>query len=536
MGSNVSREISRYLWAQGVRRAYGLPGGEVTHLIDAMVEVGIEWVLVHHESAGAHMADAESQVTGRPAVCVATVGPGATNMVNGIANSYLDRSPVIALIGEFDAEERPGTVHMNVDLPALFSPITNYVERVDPANLSTVLAHTSNALQGPPPGPVALLVSASDQRRPMVAASIDVAAVGNGYERSGADELEARLQTAQKPAMVMGVGARSGPIAEAARAFAAAWDLPVTVTPKAKGWLPSDDPHFAGVLASYGSSGAESMLAESDLIVAIGLDGTDFIRPWRYPAPVRLQAHPWYDPAAPGEELLCSPLLTLNELCERPGPVSDGRERAGRARAKAETDRSSGSLPARPLPEHMRGGLDPVDVLRAVRRGAPRELVAACDVGMFKLAICQYWDTYEPATFLVSNGLSTMAYGLPAAIAAALSTGQPSLALIGDGGLLMGAGEIETLSRLGAPVTVVVAVDSSLALIRLKSEIDDLIEQPNDFNRADYVGLARSLGMSAGRVEDLDQLTTAVADSITSRQPHLIEVPIDYALYRQMGG
>ena len=116
MESNVSLEIARHLRRLGVERAYGLPGGEVTHVIDAMIDVGIEWVLVHHEAAAAHMADAESQVTGRPAVCVSTVGPGASNLVNGVANSFLERSRVIAIVGEYDAAERSSMVHMNLDL------------------------------------------------------------------------------------------------------------------------------------------------------------------------------------------------------------------------------------------------------------------------------------------------------------------------------------------------------------------------------------------------------------------------------------
>ena len=129
-----------------------------------------------------------------------------------------------------------------------------------------------------------------------------------------------------------------------------------------------------------------------------------------------------------------------------------------------------------------------------------------------------------------------MAYGLPAASAAAIAGGQPVLTLIGDGGLLMGAGELETLARLDLPVTVVVAVDSSLALIRLKAEIDELTEVPNDFSRADYVALAESLGVSGSRARDLGELENAVASAVASGRPALIEVPIDYTAYRRMGG
>ena len=316
MESNVSLEIARYLRRLGVERAYGLPGGEVTHVIDAMVEVGIEWVLVHHEAAAAHMADAESQVTGRPAVCVSTVGPGASNLVNGVANSYLERSRVIAIVGEFDAEERSSTIHMNLDLKSLFGPISAYVERIDAANLAATLSHVSNVLAGPVPGPVTLLVSASDQRLPTNPLD-HPAALANGQALgSGADTVADLLGGASRPALALGVGARDPDLIDGTRALASALDLPVVITPKAKGWYPSDDPRLAGVLASYGSSGSEQLLADSDLILAIGLDGTDFIRPWRYPAPLRLEPAARTDPSVPGEQLCCDLNLTLGELCE----------------------------------------------------------------------------------------------------------------------------------------------------------------------------------------------------------------------------
>ncbi|MDE2701638.1 MAG: thiamine pyrophosphate-binding protein [Chloroflexota bacterium] len=536
MESNVSLEIARYLRGLGVERAYGLPGGEVTHVIDAMIEVGIDWVLVHHEAAAAHMADAESQVTGRPAVCVSTVGPGASNLVNGVANSFLERSRVIAIVGEYDAAERSSMVHMNLDLKALFEPISAYVERIDAANLAATLSHATNVLQAPVPGPVTLLVSASDQRVPTAPLDLPAPLANGQVLESAAGTVADLLEGASRPALILGVGVRDPDLIDSARALVNALDLPVVITPKAKGWISSDDPRLAGVLASYGSSGSEQLLAGADLILAIGLDGTDFIRPWRFTAPLRLEPASRTDPSVPGEQIICELNLTLGELCESGLGPFRGVRRAAEARGQAEVDRSAGTLPARTLPDHMRGGLDPVDALRAIRRATPRSAITTCDVGMFKLAICQYWNSYSPRTFLVSNGLSTMAYGLPAASAAALAGDEPVVTLVGDGGLLMGAGELETLARLDLPVTVVVAVDSSLALIRLKAEIDDLTEVPNDFSRADYVALAEALGVSGRRARNLDELEDAVATAVSSGRPALIEVPVDYTAYRRMGG
>ena len=163
--------------------------------------------------------------------------------------------------------------------------------------------------------------------------------------------------------------------------------------------------------------------------------------------------------------------------------------------------------------------------------------VVVSDVGMLKLALCQYWDTFEPNTFLVSNGLSTMAYGLPGAIGASFQLGdEPVVALVGDGGLLMCLGELDTLARTGRRVVVLVAVDTTLALIRLKAEGDGLGAGSNDFGAPDFVAIATGIGINAVRAVSETDLAAKVTECLALPGPSLIEFPLDYRGYRLMGG
>ncbi|HJN39956.1 MAG TPA: thiamine pyrophosphate-binding protein, partial [Chloroflexota bacterium] len=152
--STVARETARFLASRGIERVYGLPGGEVTHLIEALEDEGIAFVLTHHETFAAHMADAEAQLAGRPAVCLCTVGPGATNIVNGIANSMLDRTPVLLLMGEFNDADRAEWTHMNVDLLELFRPVSKLVERMYASNCADLLERAWDTATAPMMGPV----------------------------------------------------------------------------------------------------------------------------------------------------------------------------------------------------------------------------------------------------------------------------------------------------------------------------------------------------------------------------------------------
>ncbi len=533
----VAEAVADFLKTKHVARTYGLTGGEVTDLISSTERAGIDFVLTHHESCAAYMADAEAQLADRPGVCISTVGPGATNMVNGVANSYLDRTPLLALIGDMESGVRDSWTHMTLDLVRLFEPVSKLAARITPENVYSILPQAWAAALAGPQGPSCLMLAAADavtriDRRDWREAP--ARAAKNGFE-SAADQIVDRMSSAENPVLMLGLGARSADVAAASVEFASRWGVPVVLTPKAKGWFAADAGLYAGVYASYGSGGVERLLSESGITIGVGLDGSDFIRPWRFGPVVSLSENAAADTAYPCEHHTCDIGMTLADLAQASNGAGDGLQRASRARRESfrqvrgrEPDEAGG----RSLTTE---GMDPNHALAAVRRAVPRDTPVTCDVGMLKLIICQYWPSYQPNTFLVSNGLSTMGYGLPAATSASMHLGgDPVVAMVGDGGLLMCAGELETLARSRAAVIVIVAVDSSLGLIRLKAEDSSLDASHNDFGAPDYAALARSFGIDGLRVESVDALERTVTEYLHRRGSALIECPINFDSYRRM--
>lgn len=542
--STVARETARFLASRGIKRVYGIPGGEVTHLIDALELEGIEFILTHHETFAAHMADAEAQLAGRPAVCLSTVGPGATNIVNGIANSFLDRTPILALMGEFNDADRAEWTHMNVDLLELFRPVSKLVERMYAGNCRDLLERAWDTATAPLPGPVCIALSSSDAQAELEETNWPTSQPAEERQAAPApqgDVLRERLSKAESPAMIVGIGARDPDISRATAELATAWDIPIVITPKAKGWITSEHPQLAGVYASYGSAALQSLLTEADLIVGVGLDGTDFIRPWRYGEVLNLTDRERHDPSFPAETLIADVAATLRDAAVDAAvdgaPGGNGAARAAECRQSARDNIEGRPEPDLPPPPQSRGGIQPHAAIGAIRGAVGRNTVLVSDVGMLKLALCQYWDVFEPNTFLVSNGLSTMAYGLPGAIGASYHVGdQPVVALVGDGGLLMCLGELDTLARTGRRVVVLVAVDTTLALIRLKAEGDDLGAGSNDFGSPDFIAIAAGVGMNAVRAVSETDLSAKVTECLAFPGPSLIEFFLDYRGYRRMGG
>ncbi len=537
--STVARETARFLASRGIERVYGLPGGEVTHLIEALEDEGIAFVLTHHETFAAHMADAEAQLADRPAVCLCTVGPGATNIVNGIANSMLDRTPVLLLMGEFNDADRAEWTHMNVDLLELFRPVSKLVERMYASNCADLLERAWDTATAPMMGPVCVALSSSDAQAEVGETDWPAAEVAEEEERveAAGDLLRERLEQAERPALVAGIGVRDAAISQGLAELAEAWDIPIVITPKAKGWVSSENPRLAGVYASYGSAKLQTLLKDADLVVGVGLDGTDFIRPWRYGEVLDLAEIAREDSAFPAERLVTDVAATLRDAAVDGTPAGNGVDRAAECRRAAWQDVEAKPESDLAPPASSRGGIQPHAAIESIRGAVGRKTVVVCDVGMLKLALCQYWETFAPNTFLVSNGLSTMGYALPGAIGASHHVGdEPVVALVGDGGLLMCLGELDTLARTGRRVVVMVAVDTTLSLIRLKSESDNLRGSPNDFGTPDFVAIATGVGMNAVRAVAESDLAAKVEECLMLDGPSLIEFPLDYRGYRRMGG
>ena len=509
-------------------------------VLDALQRRGIEFVLTHHEAAAAYMADTEGQLTGRPGVCVGTLGPGAANLFAGLAQATLERSPVLGISADVTPEEAAGQRHQVFNIPGAMAPAVKYSARVSPQNVGAVLPAAWSAASSGMPGAAHLSVPSSVATLPAANPS---GAATNAVAASPAVpaelvEIEQRLAQATQPVAVLGLEARTAAIARRFAQLVIESDIPVVTQVKARGWFPGDHPLHAGTLASYGSRGVFELIRSADLVLGVGMDGVDLIWPWDGPAGFNLTAYDLRDGSLPHTPVVGDLAAMLERLAavDRPPNRVSAADCASQARSAARADLQAGPPGTDHPADAPSDGIDVDPLFQAIRAAAPSDTALISDVGMHKLYLAQYWDAPAPDTYFVANGLSGMGWALPSALGFKLTCSDtPALAVTGDGGALMFAGELGTLARLRpAGLVYLVLVDASLALIRLKSEQLEHDPVPNDFTPPDFVALARSFGLQAERVDSPAIAATVVREGLSASEPLVIEAPIDYGAYQRM--
>ncbi|MDR7555825.1 MAG: thiamine pyrophosphate-binding protein [Armatimonadota bacterium] len=529
--------VARTLADEGVQYAFGLPGGEVVVLVDALRRAGIRFLLVGHEASAAFMADVTGQITGRPGVCVSTLGPGAANLTTGIASAYLERSPLLALTAQIPQDLYSSFTHQRLPLDRVFAGITKQSLVLDGVDTRAKVEAALRLATSGRPGPVHLalpgdVAAAAPRVSDTSSSTAGLASAAPRVPASGdraADEARQALQEARRPLLLVGLGARPED-APAVRHLLDVTHWPWMTTPKAKGIVSELHPRFLGVA---GGMALDRVVLEtlelSDLIVGIGFDPVECDKPWFVDRRiVNVSRWPTAEGAYRPIEIVGAIGAEVSALAAHlapqpwPQPLVDERRRAI-LRSPA---------PAGPSPAEA---LSPLAALHALRSVLPEETVVAVDVGSHKLLAGQCWPTTVPHTFFVSNGLSSMGYGLPAAIAASLHfPGRPIAALIGDGGMLMMAHNLPLIASLRLPIVTVVFVDGSLSLIRLAQARRGLLPYGVDFPPPDFTRFASACGIEAARAESLDALKMHAARAVSMRVPCLLEIPVNLHDYEDL--
>jgi acetolactate synthase I/II/III large subunit len=533
--------VASCLKEAGVKRAFGLPGGEVLAVLEAFRREGIDVVLTHHETQAALMAQTAGHLTGIPGVCFSTFGPGATSMLTGVAAAFLDRAPLIAISGDYAPDRKERLTHQDLDLVAMYRPVAKHAVALHAGNVVEELPRAvrlaTGELPAGQPGPVYFAAANEEMAReitsqaPRDAANMMPAAPSGDLSRA-----VAMLDDSRRPVLFAGLQGVQYAITDELRHLAERLNSPVLVTPQAKGVFPEDHPLYAGTFGGFGQPALDALLWDADLIVAVGLDGVDFIPPWTTTAPV-LSVTGTAEPRrtfVPDLELTRVPLRLdgLTAACRgKPQIWVDLEAHRRRLAAGIHTRWEGGRFLAGDAE------LSPQTALAAIRKALPPDGILTADVGSHKLQAAQQWQTLRPKTFLMTNGLSPMGFAIPAAVAAKLEhPDRPVVAFMGDGGLLMFAGELETVARLGLPIAIVVLVDDSLSLIRLKQERDGLPVHGVDFGKVDYAGVARDCGLRGVRCETAAAFTAELRSALAADVATLIETPIDMRWYRPPAG
>jgi len=532
-GRSVADVIAAAIAATGVRMAFGHPGGEVVVQIDALRRAGVEFLLTHHENTAAFMAAGYGELTGTPGVCVATLGPGATNMVTGAASALLERAPVLMLTGALASGASPGTTHQALDLNALYAPVTRQSIGVTPENAVDAIESAIAQAATRPQGPVHLAIPADVATAPVAAPSGRPDVRGASTPTSANTQALARARRliagSRRPVAIVGLGARHAGADEALNTLIDRLGAAAATLPKAKGIVPEDGPRFVGVLEMAGDDLVIDLLREADLILTIGLDVVEFDKPWRLMAPViRIDSIPDADHYYPVEVDLvgdiASLLRTLAPNGASPGwdvsALESHRERLAAFVAETRDRERSGSV-------------HPLDVVEEVRAATPRTAIATCDVGAHKMLVGQCWKTYAGRRFFMANGLSSMGYSIPTATAIRLhDPSVPVVAFVGDGGLGMYLGELETLVRARVDLCIVVFADESLELIRRSQLRRGVPTEGTSFENPDFEAIGRAFGVTVEEVDSSADLRRRVDRVVAASGVRLLAAHIDRDDYR----
>ncbi|MFN3673278.1 MAG: thiamine pyrophosphate-binding protein [Bosea sp. (in: a-proteobacteria)] len=495
--------LARQLAAAGATHAFGIPGGEVLALIDALERAGIRFLLAKHENAAGFMAEGLWHATGALPVLVATLGPGVANAVNVVANAQQDRVPLVFITGCVDQALAESYTHQVFDHQAVLRPLVKASFRAAPGTEELVVAKAiAIALRGRPGPvhidlPIAVAEARMAQRRPL--------AVPISQKSIPADLGPARalIAAAQQPLVIAGLDLVNQGGAAALDRFLTRIGAPLLTTYKAKGLAPEDDARVIGGIGLSPKADAivRPLVDAADLIVLAGYDPIEMRQGWRHPWPedkrvIDIVAEPLQ------HGMHAATMILEGEVGAILTSLADG-------------------LPAKPSwpggePQAVRDRLHaafaapsnwgPHAVFQTLREAAPAGVVATADSGAHRILLSQIWACDRPRGLLQSTGLCTMGCALPLAIGSALGSGQPTLCFTGDAGLEMVLGELATLRDLELPVVICVLVDESLGLIALKQRQLGLKRAGVDFGATDFAAVALAMGGHGVTLSDRDGL------------------------------
>jgi len=521
------------LEAEGVGHVFGIPGEETLDLNESLEDSSITFVPVRHEQGGAYMADMYGRLTRRAGVCLGTLGPGATNLITGVADAFLDRSPLVALTGQADLERMHKESHQHIDVVSMFRPVTKWNVRLQSSRvIPEVVRKAFKVAQAQKPGPTHIELPEDVMADTVDAEPLPVQLRVRRPEPSADELLDAAavIRAADHPVVLAGNGVARVGAAAALREFARATGIGVAETFMGKGLLDYEDPRALGTVGLQSRDYALAGFDEADIVITVGYDLVEHApRNWN---PDRDKTIVCIDTVSPevDEHFMTEANLVgdiehiLERLAEELRDTNRGSAAGSRLNeivlGRFEAGRGDDNFPA-----------CPPRALWEIREAlGPRDMLIS-DVGLHKLWIARMFPAHEPDTVFIANGLAGMGLALPTAIAAKLVHPERNVVTVnGDGGFLMNMQELETAVRLRTAIVNVIWENSQFGSIVWKQDKKFGRHFGTDFTNPDFVGLAGAFGMPAWRIEAIDDFGPTLRRALDLDVPSLIVLPIDYSL------
>jgi len=546
-GRTAADLLVECLEAEAVEYVFSVPGEETMDVLDSLSRsTSIRHITTRHEQGAAFMADVYGRLTGRAAVAMGTLGPGATNLITGIADAYLDRAPIVAITGQAASDKLHKEAHQVVDIVQMFRPVTKWNTRAEQIGaIPEIVRKAFRVATLEKPGPTHIELPEDIAASPVPDdPGLKPLAANRPSFPEPTDEAIAEaarlISSSERPLILAGNGVlrrRAGP---ALRALAKGLHVPVAATFMGKGAI-DDRSHLS--LMAVGLQARDHVLTgfdRADLVVAVGYDLVEYAPARWNPDGRKRIVHIDTQPAEvdvayqPELELIGDIDGTLERLLVALLPLGiGGRDATQRHEAKevlVNADLRTELLADLAVCVNDQGyPIKPQRAIYELRRALGPEDIVVSDVGAHKIWVARLYQAYEPNTVIISNGFASMGIGLPGAIAAKLvHPDRKVVALTGDGGFLMNSQELETAKRIGADVVVVIWRDDGYGLIDWKQRNEFGRPFAVEFGNPDFVAYAESFGIAGFRPASADDLYPTLMRALETPGPAVVEVPIDY--------
>jgi acetolactate synthase I/II/III large subunit len=538
---NTAELLVRCLENEGVEYVFGLPGEENLEVLQALKQSSIRFITTRHEQGAAFMADVYGRLTGKAGVCLSTLGPGATNLITGVADANLDRAPLVAITGQVGTDRMHIESHQYLDLVAMFNPVTKWnTQIVRPSNTPEIVRKAFKIAQTEKPGAVHIDLPENIAAMPASGQPLRT----DGREKvfasfNSIDRAAAAISQAVNPLVLVGNGVLRGRASQALTDFATQLNLPVANTFMGKGAIPYTHPLALWAVGLQQRDYISCGFDNTDLVIAIGYDLIEYSPKRWNPTGSTPIIHIDETPAEidssyiPLAEVVGDISDSLDEILKRADrqgkPAPYALELKADIRADYEQHASDDSFPIKPqkLVYDLRQVMGPEDIVIS-------------DVGAHKMWIARHYHCDRPNTCIISNGFAAMGIAIPGAVAAKMvAPDRKVVAATGDGGFMMNSQELETALRIGTPFVTLIFNDGGYGLIEWK-QLNQYGESAFiRFGNPDFVKLAESMGLKGYRVQSGKDFVPILKEALAQDVPAVIDCPVDYRenmLFSQRAG
>lgn len=519
--------VVKALQQQGVDTVFGYPGGAIMPVYDALFDGGVEHILCRHEQGAAMAAIGYARASGRPGVCIATSGPGATNLVTGLADAMMDSVPIVAITGQVASPLIGTDAFQEIDVLGLSLACTKHSFLVtDPAELTPTLAQAFEVAQSGRPGPVLVDIAKDVQQGLIPETTVQITTPHIApLNKTDIDQANALIRASQRPMVYLGGGVVLGKATQAVRDYLARSELPVVSTLKGLGTVAPHYPYYLGMLGMHGTKAANLAVQASDLLIVIGARFDDRVTGKLDTfAPHANVVHIDIDAAEinklrRAQAPVCAPLNLVLPALENPDTSPDWR-------AQITTWQTTHSWRY----DHPGDAIYAPALLNNLSQRMPTSTVVATDVGQHQMWVAQHVLPSRPENLLTSAGLGTMGFGLPAAMGAKVARPNDEVVLVtGDGSFMMNIQELGTLKRRGIAVKIILLDNQRLGMVRQWQQLffDQRYSETDLSDNPDFLTLARAFDIPGHSIQRKDEVEDALNSLMTHQGPYLLHVAID---------